>query len=158
MGAGKSTIGRLLAKELRLSFKDSDKEIEQRTGADIPWIFDVEGEQGWRSAAFDLSQFSTTGTENGYIRPFIYAEAENTSIQIDNIKIYDAVKLEAHQKTEFTITIDGADLKFPYSHISFTSTDFSNQGQKEMYSTFESTFMMYLPRLCEHCLDRKSVV
>lgn len=48
MGAGKSTIGRLLAKELRLSFKDSDKEIEQRTGADIPWIFDVEGEQGFR--------------------------------------------------------------------------------------------------------------
>lgn len=52
---------------------------------------ELEGEQGWRSAAFDLSQFSTTGTENGYIRPFIYAEAENTSIQIDNIKIYDAV-------------------------------------------------------------------
>ena len=48
MGAGKSTIGRLLAKELRIPFKDSDKEIEQRTGADIPWIFDVEGEQGFR--------------------------------------------------------------------------------------------------------------
>lgn len=48
MGAGKSTIGRLLAKELRLPFKDSDKEIEHRTGADIPWIFDVEGEQGFR--------------------------------------------------------------------------------------------------------------
>lgn len=48
MGAGKSTIGRLLAKELRFPFKDSDKEIEQRTGANIPWIFDVEGEQGFR--------------------------------------------------------------------------------------------------------------
>ncbi|GAB3474522.1 shikimate kinase AroK [Azotobacter salinestris] len=48
MGSGKSTIGRLLAKELRLTFKDSDKEIEQRTGADIPWIFDVEGEKGFR--------------------------------------------------------------------------------------------------------------
>lgn len=48
MGAGKSTIGRLLAKELKLPFKDSDKEIETRTGADIPWIFDVEGEQGFR--------------------------------------------------------------------------------------------------------------
>ena len=48
MGAGKSTIGRLLGKELRWSFKDSDKEIEQRTGADIPWIFDVEGEAGFR--------------------------------------------------------------------------------------------------------------
>ena len=48
MGAGKSTIGRLLAKELRLPFKDSDKEIEQRTGANIPCIFDREGEPGFR--------------------------------------------------------------------------------------------------------------
>ncbi|WP_254621597.1 shikimate kinase AroK [Stutzerimonas stutzeri] len=48
MGAGKSTIGRLLAKELRLPFRDSDREIEQRTGASIPLIFDVEGEQGFR--------------------------------------------------------------------------------------------------------------
>jgi shikimate kinase len=48
MGAGKSTIGRLLAKELRLPFKDSDKEIELRTGANIPWIFDKEGEAGFR--------------------------------------------------------------------------------------------------------------
>ncbi len=60
MGAGKSTIGRLLAKELHLPFKDSDKEIEVRTGADIPWIFDVEGEQGFRereqAVLFDLCQ------------------------------------------------------------------------------------------------------
>ena len=48
MGAGKSTIGRLLAKELGLPFKDSDKEIEDRTGASIPLIFDVEGEAGFR--------------------------------------------------------------------------------------------------------------
>ncbi len=48
MGAGKSTIGRQLAKELMLEFKDSDKEIETRAGADIPWIFDVEGEDGFR--------------------------------------------------------------------------------------------------------------
>lgn len=48
MGAGKSTIGRLLAKELRLLFKDSDKEIELRSGANIPWIFDKEGEPGFR--------------------------------------------------------------------------------------------------------------
>ncbi|BBP85872.1 shikimate kinase [Pseudomonas sp. Pc102] len=56
MGAGKSTIGRLLAKELRLPFKDSDKEIEQRTGADIPWIFDVEGEQGFRDREQSMLQ------------------------------------------------------------------------------------------------------
>lgn len=48
MGAGKSTIGRLLAAELLLDFKDTDKEIEDRSGVDIPWIFDMEGEEGFR--------------------------------------------------------------------------------------------------------------
>ena len=44
MGAGKSTIGRHLADELHLEFFDSDQEIERRSGADITWIFDLEGE------------------------------------------------------------------------------------------------------------------
>jgi shikimate kinase len=48
MGAGKSTIGRHLADELHLDFYDSDQEIEKRTGADIAWIFDLEGEDGFR--------------------------------------------------------------------------------------------------------------
>lgn len=49
MGAGKSTIGRQLAEELRLDFYDTDQVIEERTGADIGWIFDVEGEEGFRA-------------------------------------------------------------------------------------------------------------
>ena len=48
MGAGKSTVGRALAQILGLEFVDSDAEIEQRTGADIPWIFEIEGESGFR--------------------------------------------------------------------------------------------------------------
>jgi shikimate kinase len=48
MGAGKTTIGRQLARTLGYEFVDSDHEIEQRTGADIPWIFDIEGEAGFR--------------------------------------------------------------------------------------------------------------
>lgn len=48
MGAGKTTIGKLLADELKLEFIDSDQEIENRTGADIAWIFDMEGEEGFR--------------------------------------------------------------------------------------------------------------
>jgi len=48
MGVGKSTIGRVLATQLNMPFFDSDREIEFVTGADIPWIFDVEGEQGFR--------------------------------------------------------------------------------------------------------------
>ena len=48
MGVGKSTIGRALAADLHLGFRDSDRVIEDRTGADIPWIFDMEGEEGFR--------------------------------------------------------------------------------------------------------------
>jgi shikimate kinase len=48
MGAGKSTIGRHLADQLHLDFFDSDQEIERRTGADIAWVFDIEGEEGFR--------------------------------------------------------------------------------------------------------------
>lgn len=48
MGAGKSTIGRYLAELLVKQFKDTDHEIEKRTGASIPLIFEIEGEAGFR--------------------------------------------------------------------------------------------------------------
>ncbi|MEH6669552.1 shikimate kinase AroK [Halopseudomonas sp.] len=65
MGAGKSTIGRLLAKELKYPFKDSDREIEARTGADIPWIFDVEGEEGFRQR--EEAMIAELVTEKGIV-------------------------------------------------------------------------------------------
>ena len=48
MGAGKTTIGRQLAKRLKRTFVDSDHEIEVRTGVRIPTIFEIEGEKGFR--------------------------------------------------------------------------------------------------------------
>ena len=48
MGSGKTTIGRRLAHRLGKHFYDSDHEIERLTGVTIPWIFDVEGEAGFR--------------------------------------------------------------------------------------------------------------
>ena len=48
MGAGKSAVGRYLARTMHLSFVDSDDEIESRTGVDIPFIFEKEGEEGFR--------------------------------------------------------------------------------------------------------------
>jgi len=48
MGAGKTTIGRQLAKALGVPFYDSDKAIEESTGVDIPTIFEFEGEEGFR--------------------------------------------------------------------------------------------------------------
>ncbi len=48
MGAGKSTIGRQLAELTGKQFRDADHEIENRTGASIPLIFEIEGEEGFR--------------------------------------------------------------------------------------------------------------
>jgi shikimate kinase len=48
MGAGKTTVGRLLAKHLNKTFYDTDHEIEKRTGVNIPLIFELEGEAGFR--------------------------------------------------------------------------------------------------------------
>jgi shikimate kinase len=54
MGAGKTTIGKMLAKSLSIPFIDSDKEIEQRTGVTIPMIFEYEGEAGFRKRESDV--------------------------------------------------------------------------------------------------------
>jgi len=48
MGAGKTAIGKELARQLELDFLDADQEIERRTGVDIPLIFEKEGEAGFR--------------------------------------------------------------------------------------------------------------
>ena len=56
MGAGKSAVGRHLARTLHLTFVDSDDEVESRTGVDIAFIFEKEGEEGFRkreAAAID---------------------------------------------------------------------------------------------------------
>lgn len=49
MGAGKTTVGRRLAQALERDFIDSDQQIEQRAGANIPLIFTLEGESGFRA-------------------------------------------------------------------------------------------------------------
>jgi shikimate kinase len=52
MGVGKTTIGRMLASKLHFDFVDTDHLIEENSGADIAWIFDVEGEDGFREREY----------------------------------------------------------------------------------------------------------
>lgn len=56
MGAGKTTVGKLLAQQLGKVFVDSDEEIQQRTGVTIPHIFDIEGEAGFRQREASVIQ------------------------------------------------------------------------------------------------------
>ena len=60
MASGKTTVGRSLAKRLGLDFVDADHEVEERAGADIPWIFDVEGEEGFRDRESQVVDSLTT--------------------------------------------------------------------------------------------------
>jgi len=59
MGSGKSAVGKQLARLLRLPFYDSDTEIERRTGVDIPFIFDKEGETGFRQREHETLEVLT---------------------------------------------------------------------------------------------------
>jgi shikimate kinase len=61
MGSGKSAVGRQLARALHLPFHDSDSEIERRTGVDVAFIFEKEGEAGFRQREHEaLAQCSRT--------------------------------------------------------------------------------------------------
>ena len=61
MAVGKTTIGRMLSEALQLPFYDSDAEIEARAGAEISWIFDMEGEEKTLEAQ-EMANPSTAGT------------------------------------------------------------------------------------------------
>ncbi len=102
MGAGKSTIGRLLARELSYRFVDTDRLIEERCGANIPWIFDVEGEAGFRQReSAMLSELTERGgivlaTGGGAV-----TQPENhVSLKQDALVIY--LKTSVEQQVERT--------------------------------------------------------
>src|SRR5688500_11329692 len=59
MGSGKSAVGKQLARLLDLTFYDSDVEIERRTGVDIPYIFEKEGESGFREREREVIELLT---------------------------------------------------------------------------------------------------
>lgn len=65
MGAGKTRVGQSLARKLHLVFYDTDQAIEARTGVDIPFIFDKEGESGFRKREKEIVQELTQ--KNGIV-------------------------------------------------------------------------------------------
>ena len=96
MGSGKTTIGRQLAKSLNREFVDSDHEISKRTGADIPWIFDIEGEAGFRerecAVINDLTQQSGIVLATG--GGAILAEENRKVLSSRGLTVYLAASIE----------------------------------------------------------------
>ncbi|MEQ1814832.1 MAG: shikimate kinase [Candidatus Nitrotoga sp.] len=90
MGAGKTTVGKLLARQLGKKFVDSDEEIQKRTGVTIPHIFDVEGETGFRqreiAAIHDLSQLNNIVLATG--GGAILSEANRSVLHNNGIVVY----------------------------------------------------------------------
>ncbi|HFB66603.1 MAG TPA: shikimate kinase AroK [Aeromonadales bacterium] len=78
MGAGKSTIGKQLAQQLKMEFYDSDREIEERAGVDIDWIFDVEGEDGFRVREKNIIEELTA------LQPIVLATGGGAIVEADN--------------------------------------------------------------------------
>lgn len=54
LGAGKTAVGRYLSKKLNRPFYDTDQELAKRAGADLNWIYDIEGEAGYRRREYDV--------------------------------------------------------------------------------------------------------
>jgi len=90
MGSGKTTMGRTLAKHLGKVFVDSDEEIQNRTGVNIPHIFDVEGEPGFRlretAAIADLVKRDNMVLASG--GGAVLAEQNRMLLQHNGIVIY----------------------------------------------------------------------
>ena len=111
MGAGKSTIGRHLAQQLHMEFFDSDTVIEERTGADIAWVFDVEGEEKFRDREYEA--FSNLNTnENCVISTGggIVLREENRELLNKGTVIY----LEISIQTQLERTINDKDRPLLY--------------------------------------------
>ncbi len=90
MGAGKTTIGKLLAKHLGKDFYDTDHEIEKRTGVKIPVIFELEGEAGFRkretAVIQDLAKLSNIVMATG--GGAVIAEENRQLLQANGTVIY----------------------------------------------------------------------
>lgn len=92
MGAGKSTIAKALAQKLQLQLLDIDQMVVDNAGADIPWIFDVEGEHGFRKR-------ETFALQSALAQPkAVIASGGGLVTQLENRQLLAQVKLVVYLK------------------------------------------------------------
>ena len=151
MGSGKSTVGKILSDELFLNFYDTDEEIELRTGASIDWIFDLEGEEGFRKreseVLFEMVQKNSIVLSTGggiilsdknrellssrgtvfYLATPIYVQVERTS------KDKDRPLLKNGDPTEILTKLD-KERKDLYENVADYSIKTENKSSQEVAS------------------------
>tara|TARA_A100001388_G_C28567276_1_gene402503 strand:- start:199 stop:702 length:504 start_codon:yes stop_codon:yes gene_type:complete len=151
MGSGKSTVGKILSDELFLNFYDTDEEIELRTGASIDWIFDLEGEEGFRKreseVLFEMVQKNSIVLSTGggiilsdknrellssrgtvfYLSTPIYVQVERTS------KDKDRPLLKKGDPTEILTKLD-KERKDLYENVADYSIKTENKSSQEVAS------------------------
>lgn len=81
MGSGKTAVGRQLARTLKFGFHDSDSEIEKRTGVDIAFIFEKEGEEGFRVREHDVI------VDLARLEPIVLATGGGAVLHADNRRV-----------------------------------------------------------------------
>lgn len=100
MGAGKTSVGRYLAKHLNKNFYDSDEEIEKKTGVNLSWIFDLEGIIGYREREKNiirsLSQLKNIVLSTG--GGCVESESVRTYLRERGAVVYMEVSLETQLK------------------------------------------------------------
>ena len=84
MGSGKTAVGRQLARLLGVPFYDSDAEVERRTGVDIPFIFEREGEAGFRAREREAIEALT------HMEPIVMATGGGAILDPENRKLLAA--------------------------------------------------------------------
>ena len=112
MASGKSTVGRKLSKKLSLDFFDIDTEIENKAGAKISWIFDVEGEDKFRDREYEA--FSNLATKENCVISTgggIVLREENRELLNKGTVIY----LEISIQTQLERTINDKDRPLLYA-------------------------------------------
>ncbi len=156
MGAGKTTIGKLLATELSYDFIDSDREIEQRAGADISWIFDVEGEEGFRKreskVIYELAQGSKAVIATG--GGAVLSEETRRLLKAHGFTVYISAPLNillertAQDKTRPLLQVDNPEENFRkilderealYKEVANIELDSHNLSSKQVVNQIVSS-------------------
>lgn len=143
MGAGKTRVGQALARKLHLPFYDTDQALEERTGVDIPFIFDKEGELGFRKREKEIVKELTQkkgivlSTGGGTL-----LEAANRQyLQASGVIIYLTVSIEsqlartAHNKKRPLLWVENQDRLIQLNAV---RTPLYEQMAELTYNTDES--------------------